>query len=167
HGGPPCGRQRRLGGSGSIHLDVDVVAGSADQVYIDGNFVGGDSQSIYAAFTSLPTSMDCDPVVVAVVTGDADENSFVAGNAIGFSGELLDFSLSLLHEQAGGQHVFSVGFDFGGLGDGGVLAATVAPGVHSLAGTSIGTLRQRVGVMPHLDDIHGLGPWVRWFECDG
>ena len=155
------------GTGGALQVDVDVFNYVADMFYIEGDVIGSGSQRIDVALTELPTTLDFDPVDVVVVSGDADANAFVAGNVVGFESELLDFGLSVLHSEVGTDHVFSIGITMDGLSDGGVLAATVAPGVHSLAGTSIGTLRQRVGVMPHLDDIHGLGPWVRWFDSDG
>ena len=156
-----------FGGSGAVQVDADLAGGTADQLYVNGDFVGSDAQAVDVAVTSMPTSLEFTPITFATVTGDASAESFTAGNVIGFEGELLDFGLAVLHSEVGTDNVFSLGLTLDGLSDGGVLAATVAPGVHSLVGTSVGTLRQRVGVLPTLDDMNGLGPWLRWFDSDG
>lgn len=65
-------------------------------------------------------------------------------------------------------HVFSASVAVAGLNDTGVLAASIAPGVHSLVDSSVGTWRQRMGVQPQLDDGRvGLGPWLRFYTEDG
>lgn len=156
-----------FGGDGAIHVDVDLAAETSDMLYVEGDIVGSDPQTINVSITEMPADLDIGPITVVVASGDADPNAFVAGSLTGFESELLAFGLTVDHSVAGTDNLFSLAIVADGLSDGGVLAATVAPGVHSLIGTSVGTLRQRVGILPTLDGMNGLGPWVRWFDSDG
>lgn len=154
-------------GAGDVNVDIDFIAGTSDMLYIEGD-ITGDVKTINVAAVNLPATLDFDPIDVVIASGAADPASFVAGQLFGFESELLDFGLSVEHSVVGTDNVFSIGIGIDGLSDAGNLAVTLAPGVHSMIGTNIGTLRQRLGVLPDLGgDLNGLGPWVRRFTSSG
>ncbi len=157
-----------LGGSGSLGFDANLASGASDYAYIDGNLVAGSTQAIDLRVDGAPTSLSQSFEVLAV-TGDATAANFTGGEVFGFDpSNFLDLDVGVSLAQAGGLNVLTASLEVAGLNDTGVLAASVAPGVHSLAGSSIGTWRQRVGVLPALDDGRvGLGPWVRFYTDDG
>lgn len=157
-----------LGGDGSLSFDANLASGASDYAYIDGDVVAGSTQAINLMVDGAPDALSQSFEVLAV-TGDASAANFTGGDVFGFDpSNFLDLDVGVALSQAGGLNVLTASLEVAGLNDTGVLAASVAPGVHSLAGSSIGTWRQRVGVMPALDDGRvGLGPWVRFYTDDG
>ena len=157
-----------LGGNGSISFDTNLASGASDYAYVDGDVVAGSSQAINLVVDGTPTSLSQSFEVLAV-TGDATAANFTGGEVFGFDpSNFLDLDVGVSLAQSGGLNVLTAKLEVAGLNDTGVLAASVAPGVHSLAGSSIGTWRQRVGILPALDDGRvGLGPWVRFYTDDG
>ena len=154
-------------GAGDVNVDIDFVAGTSDMLYIEGD-ITGDVKTINVAAVNLPASLTFDPIEVVVASGAADPGSFVAGELFGFESELLDFGLSVEHSVVGTDNVFSIGIGIDGLSAAGNLAVTLAPGVQTMVGTNVGTLRQRLGVLPELGgELNGLGPWVRQFSSSG
>lgn len=156
-----------LAGGGDVNVDIDFIAGTSDMLYITGD-ITGPQKTINVAAVNLPNTLTFDPIEVVIASGSAAADSFVAGQLFGFESELLDFGLSVEHSVVGTDNVFSIGIEIDGLSNAGNLAITLAPAVHSLIGTNIGTLRQRVGVLPDLGtQLNGLGPWVRHFSGSG
>lgn len=156
-----------LAGGGDVNVDIDFIAGTSDMLYITGD-ITGPQKTINVAAVNLPNTLTFDPIEVVIASGSAAADAFVAGQLFGFESELLDFGLSVEHSVVGTDNVFSIGIEIDGLSNAGNLAVTLAPAVHSLIGTNIGTLRQRVGVLPDLGtELNGLGPWVRHFSSSG
>ncbi|PRH82587.1 hypothetical protein [Arenimonas caeni] len=154
-------------GAGDVNVDVDFVGGTSDMLYVEGD-ITGDVKTINVAAVNLPNVLDFDPIDVVIASGTAAADSFVAGQLFGFESELLDFGLSVEHSVVGTDNVFSIGIQIDGLSDAGNLSVTLAPAVHSMIGNNVGTLRQRLGVLPDLGgDLNGLGPWVRRFTSSG
>lgn len=154
-------------GGGDVNVDIDFIAGTSDMLYITGD-ITGPQKTINVAAVNLPNTLTFDPIEVVIASGSAAADSFVAGQLFGFESELLDFGLSVEHSVVGTDNVFSIGIQIDGFSNAGNLAITLAPAVHSMIGTNIGTLRQRVGVLPDLGtQLNGLGPWVRHFSTSG
>jgi hypothetical protein len=158
-----------LDGGGAISLDVSVLNGSSDTLYVDGSIADGAAQVVNATFQGVP-SLDDAPVAFAFVSGDSDSTSFVSGTVVGFNPNnfinLKTEISSAIDASNASADVFSVGVAMDGLNDAGALAASVASGAHSLINSQIGTWRQRMGVLPRQDD-GGLSPWIRAFSDDG
>jgi len=154
-------------GGGDVNVDIDFIAGTSDMLYITGD-ITGPQKTINVAAVNLPNTLSFDPIEVVIASGSAAADSFVAGQLFGFESELLDFGLSVEHSVVGTDNVFSIGIEIDGLSNAGNLAVTLAPAVHSLIGANIGTMRQRLGVLPDLGtQLNGLGPWVRHFSSSG
>lgn len=154
-------------GAGDVNVDIDFIAGTSDMLYITGD-ITGNTKTINVAAVNLPNTLSFDPIEVVIASGAADADSFVAGQLFGFEAELVDFGLSVVHSVVGTDNVFSIGIQIDGLSNAGNLAVTLAPAVHSLIGTNIGTQRQRLGVLPNLGtELNGLGPWIRHFSTSG
>jgi hypothetical protein len=158
-----------FGGTGSINVDMQLATGASDLLYVDGDVVAGTSQAINVLADGVPTELVSEAADVVMVTGSAAADAFFGGEVLDFdASNFLDLDVNVTRSQAGGLNVFSATVVVAGLNDTGVLAASIAPGVHNLIDTSIGTWRQRMGVWPQLgDDRVGLGPWVRFYTGDG
>lgn len=158
-----------LDGGGAINLDVSVLNGTSDTLYVDGSIADGAAQVVNATFQGVP-SLDDAPVAFAYVSGDSSSTSFVSGTVVGFNANnfinLKTEISSTIDASNASADVFSVGVAMDGLNDAGVLAASIASGAHSLINSQIGTWRQRMGVLPRQDD-GGLSPWIRAFSDDG
>jgi outer membrane autotransporter protein len=106
------------------------------------------------------------------VAGDSTAGSFVPGQVIGFGANtFLDMQVEItsqLDATNASDDIFSVGVDVAGLNDPGTLAASIASGAQSLLTSQVGTLRQRMGVLPGKDkDAAGISPWIRVFSDRG
>jgi hypothetical protein len=158
-----------LGGDGAINVDVSALSGTSDMLYVDGNIADGAAQTVNVQFTGIPKSTD--PMIpFAVITGNSDSGSFVPGQVMGFSADnfvnLAVLVSSDVDSSNAAADTFSLGVKVNGLNGSGVLAATIAPSAKSLVNSTIGTWRQRVGVLSRQDD-GGLSPWVRFFSDKG
>ena len=158
-----------LGGSGSINVDFNQASAAADLAYIYGNVVDGSSQSINLWVEGVPTQLQSESVTVVEVSGDVAANAFTGGTVLNFdASNFLDLDVNVTMAQAGGLNLVNASVEVAGLNDTGILAAAVAPGVHRLIGSSVGTLRQRMGVAPQSGEGRvGLGPWLRYYVEDG
>jgi outer membrane autotransporter protein len=158
-----------LDGGGALNLDVSVLNGSSDTLYVDGSIVDGTTQAVNVTFQGVP-SLDGAPVAFAFVSGDSSSTSFVPGQVFGYNpNNFINVKTTVssnIDASNASADVFSVGIMMAGLNDAGVLAASVASGAHSLINSQIGTWRQRTGVLPRQDD-GGLSPWIRAFSDDG
>jgi hypothetical protein len=165
-----------LGGNGAIDIDVSLLNGTSDMLYVDGSIANGGVQTVNVAFDQLPTAA-ITTIPFAHVTGNSVDGSFVAGTFA--AGSVINYDPSnFLNLQLGvtsqidptnaTDDVFSIGLDVAGLNDTGTLAASVASGVQSLVNSQIGTWRQRMGVLPEKGpNDAGLSPWFRVFNDQG
>jgi outer membrane autotransporter protein len=158
-----------LGGDGAINLDVSLLNGTSDLLYVDGSVVDGTTQAINLSIDGMPGALQGDMAPVVAVSGNIAANSFVGGEVLNFDpSNFLDLGVAVATTSAGGLNVVSTAITVDGLNDTGVLAASIASGAHSLINSSIGTLRQRMGVTPQaVDGQAGLSPWIRVFTDKG
>jgi outer membrane autotransporter protein len=158
-----------LGGDGAINLDVSLLNGGGDLLYVDGNVVDGAHQAINLAIDGVPTALHGEMAPVVAVTGDVPSGVFTGGQVLNFdASNFLDLGVSVQAAPVGGVNVVSAAVDVEGLNDTGVLAASVAQGTQSLVDSAIGTLRQRLGVQgPLADGQAGISPWVRFYTGKG
>lgn len=161
-----------LGGSGSLNLDVSTLQGLSDQIYVDGNIVGGTSQTINVSLQDgwkTSAALSANPVDFASVSGTVTANEFIGRVANSTSpGDFLSFGV-LIGSRAGasGTTLLTLQPIASGLNDTGALAASIAPGVNSLLTAQVGTLRQRMGVLPPSRGDTGISPFVRVFSDSG
>ncbi|KFN50081.1 hypothetical protein [Arenimonas composti] len=153
-------------GDGALAIDVRVLTGLSDLLYIDGSVVNGTTQVVNAQIDGRVTDL-LDPITFAVVTGNSNANAFVGGTAIGAESDFLDYHLTVSSAAVGGDTEYRLGVSVDGLNKAGSLAGAVAPGAHSLINSHVGTWRQRMGVRPDTENLNGLGPWVRIWRDNG
>ncbi len=158
-----------LGGDGAINLDVSLLNGNADLLYVDGSVVDGTTQAINLNVRGLPTTYTSEASPVVEVTGNLPAGRFVGGEVLNVDpSNFLDLGVSVGTSSAGGVSTVSAAVTVDGLNDTGVLAASVAQGAHSLINSAIGTMRQRYGVVyPLAEGQSGLSPWVRLYTDKG
>lgn len=158
-----------LAGDGALNLDVSALNGTSDLLYVNGDIADGASQAVNVEFSGIPMPTDA-PIAFAYVSGDSSSSAFFAGNVLGFGADnFVNLSVQVMSDidtSNASADVFSLGVQMDGLNGSGVLAATVAPSAKSLINSSIGTWRQRVGVLPRQDD-GGFSPWIRAFSDKG
>jgi hypothetical protein len=153
-------------GQGDINLEVDLLNGTSDLLYIDGDVVDGTQQTVNLAVEGV-ASIDQAPTPFLTVTGSVAEGAFTLGKVTGLgSGNFLDMTLGLSEATDGDATVFSFNAKVNGLNRTGVLAANMAPGAQTLIASAIGTMRQRAGAQASASD-YGMGPWVRFFDNSG
>ncbi|MDQ2703055.1 MAG: hypothetical protein M3Y70_09675 [Pseudomonadota bacterium] len=155
-----------LGGDGAINLDISLLNGTADLLYVDGDVVDGTTQAVNLAIDSLDGVLAGGSAQVVAVSGTVAANTFTGGQVLNVDpSNFLDLAVVVSSDGAG---LFSASVGVAGLNDAGVLAGSVANGAHSLINSSIGTRNQRLGLAPVLADGDvGLGPWIRVFSDDG
>ncbi|WP_159016270.1 hypothetical protein [Cognatiluteimonas profundi] len=158
-----------LGGDGALNLDVSALTGVSDKLYVEGNIADGSVQTVNAQFAGIPMPTDA-PIPFAYISGNSVSGSFVPGQVIGFAADnFVNLNVAVISDidsSNASPDVFSLGVQLGGLSGSGMLAATIAPSAKSLINSSIGTWRQRVGVLPRQDD-GGFSPWIRAFSDKG
>lgn len=161
-------------GQGALNVDVSLLNGTSDMLYIDGNIVSNSVQTLNVNVLDLLTSATEIDIPVVVVEGDATAanvkaGSIIAGNVNFNANNFLDLKVSVnphVNAQNGSIDVFALTLGFGGLNDTGALATAIAPGAHSLMAAQVGTFRQRQGVFSQLGDSD-KGAWVRVFGDKG
>ncbi len=161
-------------GQGALNVDVSLLNGTSDMLYVDGNIVGNSVQTLNVNVLDLLTSATEIDIPVVVVEGDATASnvkagSIVAGNVNFNANNFLDLKVAVsphVNAQNGSVDVFALTLGFGGLNDTGALATAIAPGAHSLMASQVGTFRQRMGVFSQLGDSD-KGAWVRVFGDKG
>ena len=158
-----------LGGDGAINVDMSLLNGGSDLLYVDGKVFDGTTQAINVNIDGMPTALRGEAAPVVVVTGDLPAGAFTGGNVLNFDpSNFLDLGVAVGTTQAGGRNVVSAAVTVDGLNGTGVLAASVAQGAHRLINSAIGTLRQRNGVQyPLGTGQSGLSPWVRLYTEKG
>ena len=158
-----------LGGDGAINLDMSLLNGNADLLYVDGSVVNGTTQAINLNVLGVPTALTSEASPVVAVSGNLPAGSFVGGDVLNVDpANFLDLGVSVSTSTSGGVHLVSAAVEVEGLNDTGVLAASVAQGAHSLINSAIGTMRQRYGVQyPLAAGQAGLSPWVRLYTDKG
>ncbi|MGN6113604.1 MAG: autotransporter outer membrane beta-barrel domain-containing protein [Luteimonas sp.] len=156
-----------LAGHGAIVVDASIANASADQLHVTGSVAGAGTQTIAVHLLDTVVSAPATGIALVHVDGGAPAGAFALGDVSrapgGFLG--LDFDLHPAGGQAGGG-VLELGVDVTGLNGNGSLAAAMAPGVASLAGAQVGSLRQRMGVMPERGAT-GVSSWLRWYSGSG
>lgn len=155
-----------LGGSGEINLDVSLVNGTGDLLYVAGDVVDGTHQAINLSIDGLVGVLDGGSAPVVAASGSVGANAFTGGRVLNVDpSNFLDLAVTVSSDGAG---EFSASVGVTGLNDAGVVAGSVANGAHSLINSSIGTRNQRMGIAPMLADGDvGLGPWIRIFADQG
>jgi outer membrane autotransporter protein len=158
-----------LGGDGAINLDMSLLNGAGDLLYVDGSVVDGTHQAINLSIDGVPTAQHGEMVPVVAVTGNVAGGAFTGGEVLDFdASNFLDLGVAVATTSAGGLNLVSAAVEVEGLNDTGVLAASVAQGAQSLVDSAIGTLRQRLGVQgPLADGQAGISPWVRFYTGKG
>jgi outer membrane autotransporter protein len=154
-------------GVGSIGVDVDVAAGTSDQLAIDGSVAAGATTAIDVALSGAPVAGNWSIPIVSV-TGDSLVSNFTLAEAELDAG-FLALDLSLVADIDAGNarpDVFAIGIEVTGLSDAGTLAASVAPSVLGLAATQVGTWRQRMGVLD-ADRRDAVSAWARVLHDKG
>ncbi|GAB3736421.1 hypothetical protein GCM10028862_21020 [Luteimonas pelagia] len=162
-----------LGGRGAIHLDVSVAAGTADGLYVDGSMAPDATQTVNATFH--PSLLDAwrsgARVPFAWITGDSTADSFVGGQVIGLgAGNFIDLGVRVTSDidaSNATEDVFYVGVRGTGLDAGGSLAASIGSGAWRLLDSTIGTWRQRMGVVGEPSSDRALSPFLRVFDDEG
>jgi outer membrane autotransporter protein len=164
-----------LGGSGALNLDMSMLNGTSDTLYVDGSIASGAAQTVNVALpagTLTAAALGSAPIEFAQVSGDSTAGSFVGGSVVGYSPR--DFLTLGVHITSNidasnaTNDTFSAQIAADGLNANGVLAASIAQGAQSLMSSQIGTWRQRMGVVPPPGSSkNGLSAWVRVFRDDG
>ena len=155
-----------LGGHGAINLDVSLLNGVGDLLYVTGDVVDGTSQAVNLAIDGFEGVLEGGSVQVVEVAGSAGADAFVGGSVLNVDpSNFVDLAVEV--SSAGGG-AFNASVAVAGLNDAGVTAGSVANAAHSLINSSIGTRSQRLGVAPVLGEGDvGLGPWIRAFSDQG
>jgi hypothetical protein len=135
-----------LAGEGYLAFDVDGADLSADQLYVGGDVASASIQTVEVALLDLPVDASSFEVPLIHVAGDSGSGNFVLGEVANPTGSLLDLSFSLVGDidaSNATDDVYSLRAEVLGLGETGVIAAAVAPGVQVLMQSVVGTLAQR------------------------
>ena len=153
-------------GTGNINLDVEGNPGVADMLYIEGDVAADADQTINVDIVDLSAPI-ADIIPMVEVSGTSTAANFSLGT-VGFDPDNsfvdLDFSLIAdIDATNATPDVFSLGIDVVGLTDTGTLAAAIAPSVHSLMQTEVGTWRQRQGIIDAFND-GTVSLWARVFH---
>lgn len=158
-----------LGGSGAIHLDLDLTNLASDQLYVGGNMAAGAAQTVNVRITEMPTTASTTAVEFAHVAGSSAAGAFVGGKVLGYDeSNFLDIGARTSRlAGAGGSASFLVALDVLGMNDTGALAATTATAAASFLNSQVGTFRQRLGVNPYGDADKVMNAFVRFYSSEG
>ena len=152
-----------LAGHGTIVLDASAANASADRLHIEGSITGEGAQAIAVHLVDSVVRASAGSIALVQVDGDSDAGDFTLGGVGVAPGGFLSLGFDL-HEAGAG--MLALGVDVTGLNGSGSLAAAMAPGVASLVGAQVGSLRQRMGVMPE-QGATGVSSWLRWYGGSG
>jgi outer membrane autotransporter protein len=152
-----------LAGHGTIVLDASAANASADRLHIEGSITGEGTQAIAVHLVDSVVRASTGSIALVQVDGDSDAGDFTLGGVSVAPGGFLSLGFDL-HEAGAG--MLALGVDVTGLNGSGSLAAAMAPGVASLVGAQVGSLRQRMGVMPE-QGATGVSSWLRWYGGSG
>src|SRR5690606_11027516 len=126
-----------LGGSGGINLDVSLLNGMGDLLYVTGDVVNGTSQTVDLMIDGLDGVLEGTSVDEVELAGSAGATAFVGGDVLNVDPtNFVDLAVEVSGNGAG---VFSASVAVPGLNDAGVVAGSVANAAHSLINSSIGT----------------------------
>jgi len=158
-----------LGGDGAINLDLSVLNGGADLLYVDGNVVDGTTQAINLSIDGIPTAVKGTAAPVVAVTGDVPAGSFVGGHVLNFDAtNFLDLGVTLGTASAGGVNVLTAAVDVNGLNGTGIAGASLAQGMRNLVDSAVGTRSERMGLpAPSAEGQAGISPWLRVYSGNG
>ena len=158
-----------LGGSGAIHIDLDLANLASDQLYVGGSMASGAAQTVNVRITEMPTTASTAAVEFAHVAGSSTAGAFVGGKVLGYSeSNFLDIGARTSRlAGTGGTASFLVALDVLGMNDTGALAATTATAAASFLNSQVGTFRQRLGVNPYGDADKVMNAFVRFYTSEG
>ena len=168
-------------GSGSVNMDVSLLAGTNDTLFVNGATASGTKQLVNVMLLDgLPRSGDVGKQLQLIhVSGGTSPSAFGAGQVLGVSprdflamGMTLDSKADATAKagSGGSSYLLSVKTYVSGLNAAGVLASSAALGVDSLMSSSAGSWRDRqyaltaAGGKPAFATIT---PWVRGFNDEG
>jgi outer membrane autotransporter protein len=157
-------------GDGTFNLEVDGAAAAqpvADYVYIYGNVAADSNTLLNVDLMSLPHS-DSTVTPLVGVSGDSTGANFDL--EVNYQdNNFLDLDITLIEDidpTNATPDVFSLGIEVVGLTDPGTLAASVVGSNISLLNTTVGTWRQRMGVIDSFRK-NAVGLWARVFTSKG
>jgi hypothetical protein len=139
-----------LAGDGYLAFDASGVDGTADQLYVGGDVASASISTVDVALLDLPADGSSFEVPLIHVSGDSTAGNFVLGEVANPTGSLLDMSFSLVGDvdaSNASDDIYSLRGQVLGLGETGVIAAAVAPGVQVLLHSVVGSLAQRDAVL--------------------
>jgi outer membrane autotransporter protein len=157
-------------GGGQLDLDASGATGVADTLYIAGNVDAYSTTTINVDMIDLSNPVAIDGIALVGVSGDSTADNFDLGT-VNFDRDnsFVDLGFTLNADIDATNltpDVFSLGVAVTGLTDVGTIATTVAPSVHSLFATQIGTWRQRMGVIDNYNK-GAISLWARVFYNRG
>jgi hypothetical protein len=135
-----------IAGDGYLAFDVSGVDATADLLYIGGDVASASTTIVDIAMLDLPADGSTFEVPLIYVAGDSDGSNFLLGEVANPTGSLLDIAFSLVGDidaSNATDDIYSLRAEVLGLGETGVIAAAVAPGVQVLMHSVVGTLAQR------------------------
>jgi outer membrane autotransporter protein len=152
-------------GTGDVNVDVEGAAGVADMLYVEGDVAADARQAINVDLLDLSAPI-ADIIPLVEVSGTSSAANFSLGE-VDFdpNDSFVNLGFGLVADIDGTNatpDVFSLGIEVIGLTDTGTIAASIAPGVHSLMQTEVGTWRQRQGVIDSFND-GAVSLWARVF----
>jgi outer membrane autotransporter protein len=160
-----------LSGDGEFDLEVDGAAAptpAADYVYIYGDVAADSNTLINVDLLSLPQS-DSTVTPLVGVSGTSTGANFDLGDVHYEDNNFLDLQFSLIEDidaTNATPDVFSLGIEVVGLTDPGTLAASVVGADISLLTTTVGTWRERMGVIDSFRK-NSVSLWARVFTSKG
>jgi hypothetical protein len=135
-----------LAGDGYLAFDVNGADATADRFYIEGNVASASTTTVDIAMVELPADGSSFEVPLIHVSGDSDSGNFLLGEVANPTGSVLDMAFSLVGDvdaSNASDDIYSLRAEVLGLGETGLIAAAVAPGVQVLLHSVVGTLAQR------------------------
>jgi len=157
-------------GGGQLDVDASGANDLADNLYIEGNVAADSTTLVNVNVLDLSQPIFATDIGIVTVTGDSVASNFDLGTVNwDRDNSFVDLGFSLtphIDDTNATPDVFSLGIDVTGLTDVGTIATTVAPSVHSLFATQIGTWRQRMGVIDNYNK-GAISLWARVFYNRG
>ncbi|UHQ20027.1 hypothetical protein LVB87_02380 [Lysobacter sp. KIS68-7] len=161
-------------GDGAINVDVSMLHGTSDMLYVEGNVLNASHQLINVNVLDLPATGGDIAIPVVMVTGDSQAGQFTKGtfsidNVLFSANNFLNLGVNVVERLSTDNaqaDIFELALSFDGINDTGTTAASIAPGAQSLMASQVGTFRQRLGVFTQVGD-NDVGAWVRVFRDKG
>ena len=160
-----------LGGVGSLNIDVNQVALTADSLYVIGDMTANAVQTVNVNFPMFPITQHM-TIPFAWITGNSVASNFAPGTLLNYNYPLnfidVDLTISSAIDATNTvDDVFSINLDVNGLNDTGSIAALTAQGAANFMNAQVGTFRQRLGVNPYGDAGKVMSAYVRYYTETG